>query len=149
MRTKHIDIRALFIRELKHEGILDVFYEKSEQLVPDLLSKNLALRLYDRHQRALQLGTMIVWREDVGDDRLCRLGFVQTDHVVGDGLPGVQTCHRLSVTRPAPNDVTNHQDTNCDVRTNTDERLDEGKAKKDAGQRERAIWHSKRSNADD
>jgi hypothetical protein len=29
-------------------------------------------------------------------------------HVVGDGSPGVQTCHRLSVTRPAPNDVANH-----------------------------------------
>jgi hypothetical protein len=68
---------------------------------------------------------------------------------VGDGSPGVQTCHRLSVTRPASNDVANHRDTNCDVRTNTDERLDEGKAKKDAGQRERAIWHSKWSNADD
>jgi hypothetical protein len=145
MWTKHVDIRALFIRELKNEGVLDVFYEKSEQLVPDLLSKNLALRLFDGHQRALQLGTMIVWREDVGDDRLRRLGFVQTDHVVGDGSPGVQTCRSLCVTRPAPNDVANHRDTNCDVRTDTDEWLDERKAKKDAGQRERAIW----SNADD
>jgi hypothetical protein len=115
-------------------------------LVPDLLSKNLALRLFDRHQQALQLGTMIVWREDVGDDRLRRLGFVQT---VVDKSPGAQTYHSSTVTRPEPNDSANRRNTNCDVRTFGNERLDQGKPKKDARQRERAVWHSNRPNADD
>jgi hypothetical protein len=98
MRTKHIDIRALFIRELKEEQVLDIFYDKSENLLPDILSKNLALRLFDRHQRSLQYGKMITWREDVGDDRQRRLGFVQDDHAdrehgrrTSEGSPGAQT----------------------------------------------------------
>jgi hypothetical protein len=82
----------------------------------------------------------------VGDDRLRRLGFVQT---VVDSSPGAQTCHSSSVTRQGPNDSANRRNTNCDVRTYSDERLDQGKPKKDARQRERAVWHSNRPNADD
>jgi hypothetical protein len=90
-----------------------------------------------------EFGTTLV---PVGDDRLRRLGFVQT---VVDSSPGAQTCHSSSVTRQGPNDVANRRNTNCDVRTYSDERLDQGKPKKDARQRERAIWHSNRPNADD
>jgi hypothetical protein len=66
MRTKHIDIRALFIRELKQTGVLDVFYEKSEYLLPDLLSKNLAGSHFTTHQSSLQLGTMMLEMTDCG-----------------------------------------------------------------------------------
>jgi hypothetical protein len=81
MRTKHIDIRALFIRELQEEGTLKVLYEKSELLTPDILSKNLAQEHFTRHMRNIQYGNLISWREDVGDDRARRLGFVQNIQV--------------------------------------------------------------------
>ena len=157
MRTKHIDIRALFIRELKQTGVLEVFYEKSNNLVPDLLSKNLAQEAFDRHQRSLQFGTMIAWREDVGDDRLRRLAFVQ-----GDTSPtvsptvsptgarrgqtgssaGVQQVHRTSVygsvtnakpCRSTANCVSNH--TGCRSNSN-------GKKIKDARDGERTVRHT-------
>jgi hypothetical protein len=74
MRTKHINIRALFIRELQDDDVLRVLCKKLEQLLPDMLSKNLAQRAFQYHQTNLQLGRIITWREDVGDDRTCRLG---------------------------------------------------------------------------
>jgi hypothetical protein len=47
-RTKHIDIRAHFIRELQERNIVKMQFERSENLIPDLLNKNLlARRIYD------------------------------------------------------------------------------------------------------
>jgi Reverse transcriptase (RNA-dependent DNA polymerase) len=100
MRTKHIDIRALFIRELQEEKVLRVFYEKSEYLLPDMMSKNLAQRAFHTHQSNLQQGTMIAWREDVGDDRSRRLGFVQDDNV--STFPQVGTAGVRASARSVP-----------------------------------------------
>jgi hypothetical protein len=68
MSTKHIDIRALFSRELQEKNLLNVLYEKTDQLTPDMLSKNLSQQTFQKHQQHLQLGSMMTWREDVGDD---------------------------------------------------------------------------------
>jgi DNA polymerase II small subunit/DNA polymerase delta subunit B len=46
-----------------------------------MLSKNLAQRAFQTHQTNLQLGMMITWREDVGDDCSRCLGFIQADNL--------------------------------------------------------------------
>jgi hypothetical protein len=159
MRTKHIDIRALFIRELKEKQILDIFYEKSENLLPDLLSKNLALRLFDRHQRSLQYGKMITWREDVGDDRQRRLGFVQGDHEerdrgrkMSEGSPGAQTRaqtrHTSTVIEMLSNDMSIRCPHKIDSSSTDRGQKDVGNPRKDARVPERTKRHTNRPKAD-
>jgi hypothetical protein len=77
MRTKHIDIRAHYVRELQDKEIIKILFEKSENLLPDMLNKNLPEEDHLRHAENLLRGSMICWREDVGEDGLRRLAFVQ------------------------------------------------------------------------
>jgi hypothetical protein len=77
-QTKHIDIRAHFIRELQERNIVKMQFERSENLIPDMLNKNLPERDHLRHAKNLLGGSMIVWREDVrGGSR--KLGFIQSN----------------------------------------------------------------------
>jgi hypothetical protein len=65
------------VRELQEQGVIKILFERSENLVPNMLNKNLPEEDHLRHAQGLLQGTMICWREDVGEDGLRRVSFVQ------------------------------------------------------------------------
>jgi hypothetical protein len=107
MRTKHIDIRAHYVRELQDKEIIKILFEKPENLLPDMLNKNLPEEDHLRHAENLLRGSMICWREDVGEDGLRRLAFVQQNQrsktKSGSGTQGVNGVTRSS-TVPGPDE---------------------------------------------
>ena len=52
-RTKHIDIRAHFVRELIINGILKVVFVKSEDNATDIFTKNVSEDLFVKHSNKL------------------------------------------------------------------------------------------------
>jgi hypothetical protein len=69
-RTKHIDVRAHFIRELEDNGYLNVQFIRSEENAADILNKNCPEKLHTKHAKNIRDGTLDCWREDVEDGRL-------------------------------------------------------------------------------
>ncbi|KAI2509134.1 GAG-pre-integrase domain [Fragilaria crotonensis] len=69
-RTKHIDVRAHFIRELEDNGYLNVQFIRSEENAADILNKNCPEKLHTKHAKNIRDGTLDCWREDVEDSRL-------------------------------------------------------------------------------
>jgi hypothetical protein len=49
-RTKHIDIRAHFVREYIEDGILKVMFVRSEDNEADIYTKNTAEDLFEKHK---------------------------------------------------------------------------------------------------
>ena len=75
-RTKHIDVRHHFIRELHEDGSLIVKYTESEDNEADIMTKNVVVLLLKKHTENVRNGTMFCyekwdeiiaedWREDV------------------------------------------------------------------------------------
>jgi hypothetical protein len=50
-RTKHIDVRYHFIRELIEDGTIKIVFVKSENNKADMFTKNVSGDIYDRHKR--------------------------------------------------------------------------------------------------
>lgn len=48
-RTRHIDVRINFLRELKEEGILELDWLPGEENASDLFTKNLQGPLFEKH----------------------------------------------------------------------------------------------------
>ena len=48
-RTRHVEVRQFFLRELKAEGILNVVWISGEKNAADIFTKNLSSDLFDRH----------------------------------------------------------------------------------------------------
>ncbi|KAI2497433.1 gag-polypeptide of LTR copia-type [Fragilaria crotonensis] len=69
-RTKHIDVRAHFIRELEEAGYLKVQFVRSEENSADILNKNCPEKLHTKHAARIRNGNLECWREDVEDKRL-------------------------------------------------------------------------------
>jgi hypothetical protein len=69
-RTKHIDVRAHFIRELEEAGYLKVQFVRSEENSADILNKNCPEKLHTKHAARIRNGNLECWREDVEDRRL-------------------------------------------------------------------------------
>ena len=69
-RTKHIDVRAHFIRELEEAGYLKVQFVRSEENSADILNKNCPEKLHTKHAARMRKGNLECWREDVEDKRL-------------------------------------------------------------------------------
>jgi len=59
-RTKHIDVRHHFIRELHEDGSLMVKYTESEDNEADMMTKNVAMLLLVKHRENLRNGSMFV-----------------------------------------------------------------------------------------
>ena len=55
-RTKHIDVRAHFIRELEDEGYLKVQFVRSEENSSDILNKNCPEKLHTKHAAKMRNG---------------------------------------------------------------------------------------------
>ena len=48
-RTRHVDVRQYFLRELKEEGVIVVKWISTDKNCTDLYTKNLAGPLFERH----------------------------------------------------------------------------------------------------
>ena len=67
MRTKHIDFKYHFIRELVCDGFIDLRYYSSEENYTKLITKNVGNETFCRlFARGLQVGKIICERESVG-----------------------------------------------------------------------------------
>ena len=64
-RTKHIDVRHHFIRDLIKEKKLEVRFIKSEDNPADILTKNVNKETYLKHANNILRGDLPCWREDV------------------------------------------------------------------------------------
>ena len=67
MKTKHIDVKYHFIRDLVADNYLDIRYVRSEDNYADLMTKNVSNEIYNRlFLRGVQLGNIVTKRENVG-----------------------------------------------------------------------------------
>ena len=55
-RTKHIDVKYHYIRELREQGFIEPVYVKPEDNDTDIETKNLPMALYVKHSEALRSG---------------------------------------------------------------------------------------------
>ena len=67
-RTKHIDIRHHWLRDLQASKKIDIRYVRSENNSADIMTKNTAKDLYQKHTEAVRTGYMTCWKEDVKSD---------------------------------------------------------------------------------
>ena len=98
MRTKHIDIKYHFIRELIGRNFLDIRYVRSEDNYADITTKNVGNEIFDKlFTNGIQVGNIVTKRENVG-----RTAYVSTGNEVRrftyDVLPGNNTGDREHVT---------------------------------------------------
>ena len=68
-RTKHIDIRQHFLRDLVEDKLLEVRFVRSENNSSDITTKNTPQDLHEKHTTKLKQGKLDCWKEDVKTDR--------------------------------------------------------------------------------
>lgn len=67
MRTKHIDVKYHFVRDLLKENFLELIYVRSEDNYADLMTKNVSKEiLYKLFVSGIQVGVIETKRENVG-----------------------------------------------------------------------------------
>ena len=67
MRTKHIDVKYHFIRDLVQENYLDIRYVRSEENYADVLTKNVSKEIHNRlFVEGIQNVNIVIKRENVG-----------------------------------------------------------------------------------
>ena len=64
-RTKHVDTRHHFLRQMVSKRDLDTQYVRTELNTSDVLTKNLSEKDHLRHSATLRNGKLGSWREDV------------------------------------------------------------------------------------
>ena len=64
-RTKHIDIRYRHVNEMKENGELEVLYIKSTDNPGDIMTKNTAESINEKHRKTIYSGRVTPNREDV------------------------------------------------------------------------------------
>jgi hypothetical protein len=68
-RTRHIEVKQYFLRELKEEGLIEVHWIPCERMTADVLTKNLASAEFEKHNSSFVSDEMY-WShegESVGD----------------------------------------------------------------------------------
>jgi hypothetical protein len=68
-RTKHMDIKAHFVRDLFERGEVVPVYEPSDENEADAMTKHQAEKLFTKHASRLKNGNLTCRREDVKMDR--------------------------------------------------------------------------------
>jgi hypothetical protein len=68
-KTKHIDIRQHFLRELVAKKLLEVKFIKSENITSDITTKNTPGVLHEKHTINIKQGHLHYWKEDVQTDK--------------------------------------------------------------------------------
>ena len=51
-RTRHMDVRQFFLRELKEDGIIHTIWCPGVKMSSDLFTKNLGAKEFDQHSKA-------------------------------------------------------------------------------------------------
>ena len=83
MRTKHIDVRYHFIRDLIQDGYLNLQYVSTDNNYADFMTKNVSKDILRKlFSSGVQNGDIMIKRENVGRSRL-----VGTE-MAGDNSPG-------------------------------------------------------------
>jgi hypothetical protein len=67
-RTKHIDIRHHFMRDLQEKKDLDVRCKRSENNSAAIMTKNMTRDVHNKHSKRIRKGTVEFWKEDVKQD---------------------------------------------------------------------------------
>jgi hypothetical protein len=67
-KTKHIDIRHCYMRDLQDSKALDVRFKTSENNSADIMTKNTTREVHDKHTQQIRNGTLPFWKEDVKQD---------------------------------------------------------------------------------
>jgi hypothetical protein len=67
-RTKHIDIRHHWIRNLRTEKRLEIRFKRSENNSADIMTKNTTKEIFEKHSTDIRNGTLTCWKEDVKSD---------------------------------------------------------------------------------
>ena len=52
-RTRHIEVKQYFIRDLKEDGIVTIEWVPSEEMTADIMTKNLGGPAFERHAKEL------------------------------------------------------------------------------------------------
>jgi hypothetical protein len=63
-KTKHMDIKYMFIREAVRRGLVEVKYIGTSQMVADALTKGLGWIRYEGHVRGMGLMKGSVWNKE-------------------------------------------------------------------------------------
>jgi hypothetical protein len=85
-RTKHIDVRHHYMRELQANKSIDVRFKRSEKNSSDIMTKNTTRDIHERHTENIKNGTLDFWKEDVKQDRtVTEFGLSQVDFI--DAFP--------------------------------------------------------------
>jgi hypothetical protein len=64
-RTKHIDIRHHFFRDLQDKKELDVRFKRSENNAADIMTKNTMRDVHNKHTQQVRDDTLPFWKVDV------------------------------------------------------------------------------------
>ena len=64
-RTKHIDVRHHFIRNLVEAKVIDVKYIKSEDNVADILTKSVKEEIFNKHANTINKGKITYEENDI------------------------------------------------------------------------------------
>jgi hypothetical protein len=67
-RTKHIDIRHHYMRDLLTEKRMDVRFLKSGDNSSDICTKNTPRDIQEKHTEKIKTGMLDCWKEDVKTD---------------------------------------------------------------------------------
>ena len=67
-RTKHIDVRHHYVRDLRNAKRLEVRFKRSEDNSADVMTKNLGRELFEKHTESIRTGSLTCWKEDVKSD---------------------------------------------------------------------------------
>jgi len=65
VRTKHIDVCHHFICNMESNNELDVCFCRSKSNPSDICTKNVSVKLFEKHAKDIEDGTLQCWREDV------------------------------------------------------------------------------------
>ena len=52
-RTRHVDVKQNYLRELKENGFIRVEWRSGEEMTPDIHTKNVTKQLFDRFSKEL------------------------------------------------------------------------------------------------
>jgi predicted sulfurtransferase len=67
-RTKHIDIRHHWLRDLQTSKRIDIRFKRSDDNSADIMTKNSTKDLFEKHIKAVRTGNLTCWKEDVKSD---------------------------------------------------------------------------------
>jgi transposase InsO family protein len=67
-RTKHIDVRHHFLRDLWQDKRIDIRFVRSENNSSDIMTKNTPASIHDQHTIMIKDGRLKCWKEDVVTD---------------------------------------------------------------------------------